>query len=183
MRALLVLLLLAGNTYAEDSKGPHAEGDYGGVVPGQPHKAEPTKGSRSKKPPPKGTLAWIGFETKNGGSQIFLQSVAPFEVTQHVENSTLVVNLTGLTRLGQNTWRQLDTRFFETPIARIIARYAGATKAHKGGLELRITFKNPKDAKEAALRTATESDGFFYAYLTFGGGTAETPATVQDPEK
>ncbi|MGE5183797.1 MAG: hypothetical protein ACM31C_17120 [Acidobacteriota bacterium] len=182
MRALLVLILLAGNTYAQDSKGPHAEGDYGGVVPGQPSKAEPpAKGTRNKRPPPKGTLAWIGFEAKNGGSQIFLQSVAPFEVSQRVENGVLVVNLTGLTKLGHNTWRLLDTRFFETPIARIVARYAGATKAHKGGIELRVTFKNPKEAKEGALRTATEADGYFYAYLTFGGGTA--PATMQEPEK
>ena len=184
MRALLVLLLLAGNTFAEDSKGPHPEGEYGGVVPGQPRKSETAKGKKGSKPA-KGTLSWIGFETKDGGSQIFLQSLAPFEVGQHVENGVLVVHLSGLSRLGQNEWRQLDTRFFETPISRIVARVVGATKAHKAGIELRITFKNIKDAKEGTLRTATEADGLFYAYLTFaGGGSApDAPATVQEPEK
>jgi hypothetical protein len=182
MRALLVMCLLAtpALAFADDAKGPHGEGDYGGVQPGQTKKPEPIKG-KSKRPPSKGTLAWIGFEAKGGGSEIFLQSVAAFDVTQHVDNGVLVVSLTGLTHLGHNTWRQLDTRFFETPIARIVARQVGASKGHKAGIELRITFKNAKDAKEASLRTATESDGYFYAYLTFAGA-AETP-TVQEPEK
>src|SRR5205823_12650722 len=37
------------------------------------------------------------------------------------------------------------------------------------GIEVKITFKNPKDAKEGALRTATEADGMYYAYLDFTG--------------
>jgi hypothetical protein len=183
MRALLILFLLAGNTFAEDSKGPHPEGEYGGVVPGQPRKVETSK--KPKRPPPKGTLSWIGFEAKNSTSEIFLQSVAPFEVSQHVENGVLVVYLGGLTRLGQNTWRIVDTRFFDTPISKIVARYVGATKSHKAGIEVRVTFKNAKDAKEGGLRTTTEADGFFYAHLSFaGGGAPETaPALTPEPEK
>jgi hypothetical protein len=78
----------------------------------------------------------------------------------------LVVDLK-LTRLGQNTWRPIDTRFFDTPIARITAK-----KARKG-IEVRIAFKDPKDAKEGALRTATEADGYYYAYLDFTGEPAK----------
>jgi hypothetical protein len=183
MRALLVLLLLAGNTFAEDSKGPHPEGEYGGVVPG--HKPEVTKGQKPKRPPAKGTLSWIGFEVKDGGSQIFLQSVAAFEVSQHIENGALVIYLPGLTRLGQNTWRIVDTRFFATPISKIVAKYVGAAKGRKAGIEVRVTFKNAKDAKEAGVRTATEADGLFYAYLSFGGGAPETETqpTMKEPEK
>src|SRR5262249_11123682 len=152
-------------------KPPHPEGEYGGVVPGQPRKVEPPK--KPPRPPPKGTLAWIGFEPKNGG-ELFMQSVAPFELTQHVEGGALVVNLTGVSRLGQNPWRPIDTRFFETPIARVVARRVGAGKGHGAGIEVRIAFKNPKDAKEAGYRSATEADGMYYAYLTFeGGGSAE----------
>jgi hypothetical protein len=36
---------------------------------------------------------------------------------------------------------------------------------------VKIAFKNAKDAKEATVRTATEADGMYYAYLTFGEGT------------
>lgn len=166
-RAFLILGLgvgLAGRpAFADEPKGQNAEGDYGGVQPGQPKKpAEPVK--KPKKPPPKGTLSWIGFETKDGGSQVFLQSVAPFQVSQHVDKGTLVVDLSGVTRLGQNTWRPIDTRFFDTSLSRIVAKKKGR------GIELRITFKNAKDAAQASVRTATEADGMYYAYLSFAGG-------------
>ncbi len=193
MRALPILLLLAGSASAAPKaqkpapppppaapvqpQPTHAEGDYGGVEPGQGQKPEP--GKKAKKPPPKGTLSWIGFETKNGGSELFFQSIAPFEVAQHVQNGTLVIELNGLTQLGHNTWRQLDTRFFDTPVAKIVAARTGGKKgAH---LEVRVTFKNPKDAKEAGVRTATEADGFFYAYLSFGGGGGAV--NMNEPEK
>jgi hypothetical protein len=149
----------------------HGEGDYSGVKPG----VAPTK---PKRPPPKGTLSWIGFEAKNGGAEIFLQSVAPFEVAQHVENGALVVDLGGLDKLGQNTWREVDARFFDTPIARMTAKHVGASHGHKAGLEVRITFKNAKDAHEGSLRSANEADGMYYQYLSFGGGVDEAPTSA-----
>ena len=160
----------------------HAEGDYSGVTPGVP-----AKNAKPKRPAAKGTLSWIGFEAKDGGAEIFFQSVAAFEVTQHLEGSALVVELGGLNRLGQNTWRQVDTRFFDTPLARITARYAGATRgkyAHGAGVEVRITFKNAKDAHEGTVRSANEADGMYYQYLSFAGtgSSAQVPATA-DPEK
>jgi hypothetical protein len=177
-RRVLLLLALAGPAYGQPGPpGPHREGEYGGVAPGQPR--EPP--GKPRRPPPKGTLTWIGFEAKGGGAQVFFQSVAPFEVRQHLEGSTLVVHLT-LTRLGRNTWRRLDTRFFESPLAELDARSVGATRATKtrpargAGIDVRIAFKNPKDAREGTLRTATEADGMFYAYLTFPAG-ADAPST------
>lgn len=177
-RALLLTLLLASPALAEPA--PHGEGEYGGVVPGQTAKPDTAQRPRkAKRPPPKGTLTWIGFEAKDGGAQVFLQSVAPFEVTQHLEGSTLVVHLS-LTRLGHNTWRQVDTRFFDNPLAGMTARAVRAARAskdhpaHGAGIDVRVTFKNPKDAKEGSLRMATEADGMAYAYLTFPEG-AEQP--------
>ena len=152
---VLTILALAGSASAQQ----HQEGEYGGVEPGR-------KPEKPRKRPAKGTLSWIGFEPKNGTSEIFFQSVAPFEVSQHVDKGVLVVD-TNLTRLGQNTWRPIDTRFFDTPIARITAK-----KGNKG-VEIRIAFKNAKDATQAALRTATEADGFYYAYLDFGGASEQ----------
>jgi hypothetical protein len=178
----------APDTAPAPTVGPHNEGDYGGVKPGVP--ARPDTGKKPKRPPPKGTLSWIGFEAKNGGAEIFLQSVAAFEVAQHVENGVLVINLSGLNQLGQNTWRQVDTRFFDTPLAHIVARHVGAARAsktgpaHGSGIEVRVSFKTAKDAHEGSLRTATEADGMYYAYLSFAGTGSSAPApTVQDPEK
>ena len=60
-RALVLSLLLAGPAFADEAKGPHTEGDYGGVIPGQPKKPEPAKG-KPKRPPfnkPEVLLQWI----------------------------------------------------------------------------------------------------------------------------
>lgn len=137
----------------------HREGDYGGVRPGR---AAAGDGSRRSKQPRKGTLSWIGFEAKDGSAEVFLQSVASFEMTQRVENSTLIVNLTGVSQLGQNTWRHIDTRFFDSPISRIVAK-----RGRGAGLEIRIEFKTKSAAREATARTSTEPDGMYYAYLSF----------------
>jgi hypothetical protein len=173
-RVLLCLVLLASPAFAEDPKGPNPEGEYGGVQPGQPTKKP--EGKKAKKPPPKGTLSWIGFETKNGGSDVFFQSVAQFSVSQRVDQGTVVVTLNGLSKLGHNTWRPIDTRFFDTPIARIAAKKKGRT------IEVRIAFKNAKDAAQGTMRTATEADGMYYAYLSFAGGSS-TGGTMKEPEK
>ena len=161
----------------------HKEGEYGGVTPGQGQ----SKDTRPRHTPSKGTLSWLGFEVKDGTSVIFLQSPGTFDVAQHLEGTTLVVNLSGVTRLGQNVWRPVDTRFFDTSLARVAARAvgaAGATKAapaHGAGVEVRVAFKNAKDAREGTLRTSTEADGMFYAYLSFAGSIA-TPS-AKDPEQ
>lgn len=184
-RALLLLVLMASPALAQ--KAPHKEGEYGGVTPGQAPDREP--GKKAPRKPPRGTLSWIGFEAKSGGASVFFQSVAPFEATQHVEGATLVVHL-DLTRLGSNTWRPIDTRFFDNPLARISAKKVRAARAAKGrparkaGIEVRIQFKNPADVREGAMRTETGPDGMHYVYLTFPEGTAApTPgATVTEPE-
>ncbi len=99
-----------------------------------------------------------------------------------------------LTRLGHNTWRRLNTRFFDNPLSEIDARAVGATRATKTrpargpGIEVRIKFKSPRDAREGTLRTATEADGMSYAYLTFPegadpAGSGPAPDRSADPEK
>jgi hypothetical protein len=187
MRGALVILLLAGPAFADS--GPHREGQYGGVTPGETPPRDPSApAAKAKRPPPRGTLTWVGFEPKNGGAEVFFQSVAPFELTQHVEGATLVVHL-GLSRLGHNTWRQIDTRFFDNPLSGIVARTVVAARATKGrpahgaGIEARIAFKNPGDAKQATVRTATEADGLYYAYVSFpeGAASAATPSSAPPP--
>ena len=162
---VLTILALAGSASAQQ----HQEGEYGGVEPGR-------KPEKPRKRPAKGTLSWIGFEPKNGGSEIFFQSVAPFEVSQRVDNGTLVVALS-LSRLGQNTWRPIDTRYFDTSLARVTAKKKGK------GIEVRIAFKDPKSATQGSLRTATEADGMYYAYLSFAGGGGGTTGTSDTSDK
>lgn len=188
MRGALVVLLLAAPAGADT---PHKEGQYGGVTPGEVQSQDRAgKPAKPKRPPPKGTLTWIGFQAKDGGAEVFFQSVAPFEVIQRVEGGTLVVHL-GLRRMGHNTWRQIDTRFFDNPLLGIVARVVGAARATKdrpartAGIEARIAFKNARDVREAAVRTATEAEGMYYAYLTFpegAGGPATSNSTIGEPD-
>lgn len=198
MRGALVLLLLAAPVSspaapAAAGNSPHREGQYGGVTPGETSPREAVKPARPRRPPSRGTLTWIGFEAKDGGAEVFFQSIAPFGLTQRVEGATLVVHL-DLPRLGHNTWRQIDTRFFDNPLSGVVAKAVGAARATKdrpartAGIEARIAFKNPRDAREATVRTATEADGMYYAYLAFAEGT-ELPAaagtaapSAEDPE-
>lgn len=152
---------------------PHREGEYTGV---SPHGTAPKDKPRTKIRPAKGTLSWIGFEAKDGGAQLFFQSVAAFNITQKLEKDTLIVHL-NLPRLGQNTWRQIDTRYFDNPLSFVVAR------ASRGGIDVRITFKNPKDAKEGTLKAASaDADGMYYAYLAFPEGTGDKGASVKEPE-
>jgi hypothetical protein len=153
----------------------HTEGDYGGVTPGEAPKTDHPK---PKKTPPKGTLSWVGFEAHDGGAQLFFQSIAAFDVTQAVEGSTLVVHLNGLKALGANAGRAVDTRFFENPLSRVEAKHG----AH--GVDVRISFKNAKDAQQGQLKTNTEADGYYYAYLTFPPGTDQKSVSAgSDVEK
>ena len=165
-----MIVALAGPAFADTQ---HKEGDYGGVVPGQKPDTKPAK---PKRPPPKGTLTWIGFEAKDGGAQLFFQSVAPFEVSQKVSGGQLVVTLS-LTKLAANTWRKIDTRFFDNPLSGVVARKKGR------GIEIKVAFKNAKDVRDGTLRTATEADGMYYAYLSFAGGGGSAAPSKDTPEK
>lgn len=214
MRRALLLILLASGVAGADTKAPykapakkvppprgdlvvptprdntpHREGDYGGATPGgQIPKDRP---ARPKRPPPKGTLSWIGFEAKDGGASLFFQSVGPFDVQQHLEGNTLVVHL-NLARLGANAWRQVDTRFFDNPLAFILAKQVGAARATKSspargaGIDVRITFKNAKDTHEGTLRAAAaDADGMYYAFVAFPEGTESgtKDTSVKAPER
>src|SRR5687767_13309685 len=170
MRRLLLLLLLASPALADTA--PKREGEYGGVIPGQ-------KPDGKTRRPAKGTLSWIGFEAKDGGAQLFFQSVAPFEVSQKVVGNTLVVTLS-LTKLGTNTWRRIDTRFFDNPLSGVVAKAVRKKRA----IEVHVSFKNAADARAASQRASTEADGMHYVYLSFPEGTSTGTSAKQpaDPE-
>ena len=144
----------------------HKEGEYTGVSPGKAP-PEAVKGA-PRRAVPKGALSWVGFSAKDGGAEVFLQAATKFEVTQEMDGTTLVVKLAGLSRQVTNTRRPIDTRFFDNPLARITALPGKRTKKSKGrGVDVRIVFKNPKAARPGTLRTTTEADGLYYAYLSF----------------
>ena len=183
--ALAVALVLSAHAVSARADVTHQEGVYTGAKPGVRPGADVGK---PQSRPAASTLSWIGFEAKDGGATVWLQAANPFEISQRVEGATLVIEVSGLRRMVRNTRRPVDTRYFDNPLSRISARAVGARRAHKGqaarrgGIEVRIAFKNAKDAKEATTRTATEADGLFYTYLSFPPGTSTgvEPAPATD---
>lgn len=170
---------------AEPAPAPaRAEGDYGGVRPGAAPPAESATVRRAK--PAKQLLTWIGFTpASDGSSELFFQAGSAFSAQQRMEGAALVVLLDGLRHQTPNTQRPLDTRYFNTAIARISARPTRAVRGGKGrparpaGIEVRIEFRDPRDAKEAAARSETGADGLSYVYLSFGPSSApQTPPTA-----
>lgn len=169
------------------------EGEYGGVNPAAPPAGVPVT-SKRRRPPPRKSLLWVGFTQQDGGaSELFFQAVEPFTVSQRLEGKTLVVLLEGLKSQARNTRRPLDTRFFDSAIARVTTRKVAARRARRGaparpaGIEVRVVFKDPRDAREATLRSDTAADKLFYAYLGFAPPSAPGPQpaagpTMQDPE-
>jgi hypothetical protein len=181
-RAWIVAAVLAGGAANAVADEQHKEGAYGGVTPGQGSGAH-DGGKHAKRPPPKDELTWIGFAAKDGGGgELFFQAPAAFTVSQSVVKGEVVLVLEGLHRQGRNLRRPLDTRYFDAPIARVTARPVGARGGHKSGIEVRIAFKTAKDAHEAAIRTATEADGMFYAYLDFGAAGSSMTVTPSEGE-
>ncbi len=150
------------------------EHEYGGVRPGQGLRNEAGKELRR---PRAGTLAWVGFGASGGTARIFLQATSEMAFSQRLEGATLVVHVEGLKHLRRQVQRALETRYFDSPVARITVKKVRAKKGRKGapgrkaGIELRITFKQKGDVREAAARTATEADGYQYLYLELAGSS------------
>jgi hypothetical protein len=161
------------------------EGDYEGVQPGIPQKSER---GRPLRKPKRGTLAWVGFSADGGTGHLFLQAPSEFQYTQSIEGRVLVVHLTGIKALAKNVRRPLDTRFFDSPVARISVTKVHARRAHKhqaaraAGVDVRIQFKKKAAAQQAAARTAIEGDGYFYLYLDVAEGAGAAPVEEPTPE-
>ncbi len=178
---LAALLLTAGTAAAGgpgDDGTHHPEGVYGGVNPG----TAPSPDAKLQRPGPR-TLGWVGFKVDDGAAVVFFQAAQPFQVSQRVEGGAVVVTLDGLAKLARNARRPLDTRYFDAPIDRVSAKAVKAVRGRKGkpghgaGVEVRIAFRAGAAVSEGVVRTATEADGLFYAYLTFA---AAAPAAAPD---
>lgn len=148
----------------------HQEGEYGGVVPGKDGHAQAKKG---KKRPSTPTISWVGFQQLDAGSaRVFAQFTAAASptFTQSVVGDELVVDIPSVTLNLRNNARPLDTKYFDTRIARVEAKRVGAggrgKTRHAAGVELHIKFKQGTPA-QADGKIETGADGNTYLYLDF----------------
>lgn len=156
----------------DEPAAPGSGGEkYVGVVP-SPSTRNPLP--PAKKAPPH--LIWSGFKTgEAGSSQVFFQTNLPvtFEVVPATANKPkeMSVFLRNCRIHLRNNRRNLDTRFFATPVQGVSAR-----QRHKD-VELRIALKEPTTATP---RTEPGPDGTQFLVLDFPPGqpAAETTATA-----
>jgi hypothetical protein len=165
----------------------HKQGVYGGVTPGKPvakvyEKKRPVK-NRSKR---KNRVTWVGFQPSgDGSSRVFIQLTSQVPYTQRVEGDTLIVNLESARFGSNNAQRFLDTRFFDTALARVDADRARKGRRRARGVDVRIKFKNPAGAAQAsASMSQNDADGYTYLFLDFPApsGSASSPGDADEPE-
>src|SRR5690606_31151701 len=99
-------------------------------------------------------------------------------VSQAVEGGKLVIALGDARPATRNTVRGLDTRFFDSAVARIDPRRARGKRG--GGLELVVAFKPGATPAQASASAHQGKDGL--AYLTFdfpsfASAPADAPST------
>jgi len=151
----------------ESSDGHSSDGEnYEGVSPGI---SAPNPLPRPEPGPPQ--LVWTGFQPGAGEGRVFLQTTepVPYELRQVSRRRTIVTLRDCRIHLKNNT-RELDTRFFETPVASIQARQK------RGAVQIAITLKQPV---EPQARSESGPEGSQFLVVTFpvpkGQRRASTP--------
>jgi hypothetical protein len=172
----------AGKTAAPpDGVEAHPEGEYGGVVPGQPRPdaKPPAAGKRGRL-----LVTWIGFQPQEGGrSRLFIQLTSDADHELAVVEGALQLTITGARPGAPNLGRHLNTTFFDVAVASVTARTVRHRRARRGrpaqkaGVEIRIQLKNPADLQAMPVRSAREADGLTYFYLDFPPASPPPEAT------
>ncbi|MBI4510913.1 MAG: hypothetical protein HY698_14870, partial [Deltaproteobacteria bacterium] len=134
----------------EVSKEARKEGQYGGVVPGRPAAATPAPRAAQRQNKGPGNVSWIGFQPQpDGGARVFVQVDRVLAFEQKTEGEALVVTLEGARLRMANHHRPLDTSYFESDLAKVLARAISVEKEAPGkgkrtrkvklpGVELRV---------------------------------------------
>lgn len=150
---------------------------YQGVTPDRiaAGAGAPTRPPRRGRTP---MVTWLGFQPQaSGEARVFVQLDRAVPHEQEVRGGELVIALGGARAASTNTVRFLDTRFFDTPVERVAidrARRAGG-KGRASELELVIRFKDPADARAAAVDMAAARDGFTYLTVDVARGRGAKP--------
>ena len=157
-------------------------GEYGGVQPNVEKGAKNGERKPAARPRRKNIITWVGFQPQaDGGSRVFLQLTSEVPFTQSISRGRLLISLRGARLGNSNANRFLDTRFFDTALARVDA------DRRRRGVELAIEFKNPADLAEAsATMTTSQVDGYTYLFVEFpppSGGAAGTRDDAEDEDE
>lgn len=140
----------------EPTKAPEAAASpdaYVGVAPGSGNKNPLPKPDVN---PPK--LVWTGFQPSEAGGRVFLQTTLPVTFDVRDGGNSMALTLRNCRVHLRNNERDLNTRFFDTPVAGI------KTRQHKRDVEIVISLKN---AVSATPRVEDGPDGTKFLVVDF----------------
>jgi len=151
--------ILADPMDGEVESGANAMGSYAGVKAGgeQLPAIPATPGATPA------AITWPGFQMQpDGGSRVFLQATTSIATQAHSDGKTFTLDLGNALIAGDTNALPLDTRFFNTPVTRIVLERV------KGRLSLVLQLRAPVTPTVTTERVAS---GFHFIYVDFPPGS------------
>lgn len=140
-------------------------GQYAGVTPGTAN-PPPRVGAVARARPAK-LLTWPGFQAMaGGGSRFFLQVSGPVEFESRSSEGRFELVLKNTRAHLRNTFRPLDTRFFQTPV--------NTAKVERRRRDLAVVFQL-RGASTPNVTQGVGEGGFHFVYVDFPAGNWATP--------
>ena len=137
---------------------PNPEGYYSGVSVEGNHVPPFPAAKMGTKP---ALLTWTGFERTSAGSRVFFQVSAAVATKLTVTGGTLTLRLVNTTINVKNNARNLDLRYFKTPVRSVKLKRAGkdtiATVVLKRGAEPQLTVVDAKAGYKLVVLEFAES--------------------------
>ncbi|HKU41480.1 MAG TPA: AMIN domain-containing protein [Polyangiales bacterium] len=147
----------------------HPLGSYAGVVPGA-GTAPPVAAPRTESKP---LITWPGFQMRQDGtSRVFIQSTGPLTPLATTLGTKFSVNLPGAKVAGNTNRLPLETRFFNTPVARV------NIEVQKDGVTLVLDMRASVEPIVSSERGPT---GYYFLYIDLPKGqyVQNAPAAVE----
>ncbi len=146
-------------------------GQYAGVTPGTAN-PPPRVGAVERARPAK-LLTWPGFQaTAGGGSRFFLQVSGPVVFESRSSEGRFELVLKNTRAHLRNTFRPLDTRFFQTPV--------NTAKVERRRRDLAVVFQL-RGASTPNVTQGVGEGGFHFVYVDFPPGNWATPEPAPTP--
>jgi hypothetical protein len=157
---------LQGDKVAVERGPGHAAGTYTGVAPGGTL-AKDVPASVTKTP---ATITWPGFQMRaDGTSRVFIQSTTPLSTQPSAAPGKFMVNLPGAHVLSGTNRLPLETRYFNTPVTRVMLN------TNREGAQLILEMRADVTPQ---LSSERGSSGYYFTYIDLPKGnfvSAEKP--------
>jgi hypothetical protein len=140
--------------------GDAAAPGYVGVVPGRAQLPTHLRGRPGATPT---VVTWPGFQPRaDGASRFFVQLTSRVTYEARSENGRYVVLLQGVRIPDRQTGRELDTRFFQTPVTR-------ARLERRGRRDIAFVFEMRAEVTPT-VSLDVGADGYAFLFVEFPAG-------------